>query len=103
MAQDNVTRLEPRANIAPSSGQIFRWESRSSEELKEIVARGLQGGASFDAARLELERRAAEALQSQAAVKETQAARDARRRWTAITAIAILVFVVPLILLVLGF
>ncbi len=45
------------------------WQSRSSDELRAIVQRGVQGGELFFAAAAEMERRA----------RQTEAARDAQQ------------------------
>ena len=76
MAQDSVLDNDvAHAGAVVQRSNALGWESRSSDELMEIVRRGLQGGDTFDAAQREMERRAAENLRRE----DASAAAGARR------------------------
>jgi len=103
MAQDEITSVSAAGSASFASNSAFGWESRSSDELKEIVGRGLQGGELFEAARLELDRRASEARRNEEAVEQVEATHTVWRRRGVVVAIGVLVFAVPLIVLIASF
>ena len=86
MAQDKMIH-SGRGAYAPTDDSAFRWESRSSDELMDIIGRGLQGGDLFDAARIEMERRAAEAQQVTETVEAAENAGEMKLKILAIGAV----------------
>jgi hypothetical protein len=75
------SRLEPSA----------WWESRTPDELREIIKRGFGGGETYDRAVAETERRAREAMRRMRAESDAVARREARKRMVTLAA-AIAIF-----------
>ena len=82
----------PVAEEAPQMSEIYSvewWQSRSAEDLRDIIKRGFSGGAEFSGAVAESERRASEAmrrLRDAASVERRQ-----RKRLTLYLALAVIV------------
>ena len=61
VVQDELAHAGPAAPAIEEPFSAAWWQNRSSDELRAIVHRGVQGGETFFAAATELERRAREA------------------------------------------
>lgn len=93
--------VEPEAEAAQTVAEPFSeawWSDRSSEELRETVARGHSAGPAFEGAVAEIERRARESLRGEEAAAVAEAARLKRLRRVILESVLLILLILIVLL-----
>ena len=91
MTTDEIA-VAPDVAVIDRSSDLYSpgwWQSRSTEELREIINRGIANGPVFEGATIETERRAREHLRIEDNAADAQAARNKRLRLLILEAVLV--------------
>jgi hypothetical protein len=86
------------AQEAPEAYSEAWWHARSSEELREAIARGHSIGPAFEGAAAEIERRARENLRAEEEAAVAEAMRLSRLRRLILEAVLLVLLVLVVVL-----
>lgn len=88
----------PEAGELPDPYSVAWWESRTAEELRDIINRGFAGGPQFRGAVAEAERRARDETRRLREIAAMEAIRQKKRRMIVVGAIVASILVTGVII-----